>query len=99
MSGSLRQAARRLGNTLLRSQHQQRRFAGDLPAKPNQFVEALGERRENIEREFKWDARTLTNIAVFAGLVPYLIYRVTVKEFDNADAAAGRPKREMWGST
>jgi len=42
--------------------------------KANKYVEDLATRRENIEREFKWDGRTLTNIAVFAGLVPYLIY-------------------------
>ena len=56
------------------AQHQQRRFVGDLPVKPNKFIEDFATRRENIENEFVWNRRNLANIAVFAGLVPYLIY-------------------------
>lgn len=74
MSGALRQAGKRLSQRLAGTQLQQQRSAGDLPVKANKYVEDLATRRENIEREFKWDGRTLTNIAVFAGLVPYLIY-------------------------
>ncbi len=70
MSAALRQAVARLGSKV----GQQRRLAGDLPAKPNKFVEEGGTRRENIELEFKWNARTLTNIALFAGALPYVIY-------------------------
>ena len=56
------------------AQLQQRRHAGDLPVKPNQHIEDWGTRRENIENEFVWDAKTLLNIAIFAGAVPYLVY-------------------------
>lgn len=76
MSVALRQAARRMASRMA-GQHQQRRLAGDLPAKTNKFVEEGGARRENIEREFKWDGRTLTNIALFAGALPYVIYFYT----------------------
>lgn len=72
MVKKIAQAANTLGRRLWG--HQQRRFAGDLPVKPNKFVEEAGYRRENIEREFKWDGTTLTRIAVFGFIVPYGIY-------------------------
>lgn len=84
MSSALRQAARRLAgaaksskSSFNGSQLQQQRMAGDLPVKPNKFIEEAGTRRENIEREFKWDGRTLTKIALAAGVAPYLIYSYT----------------------
>ena len=78
MAMSLRQAAKKMaGRVVGGAQHQQARFAGDLPVKPNKFVEELGTRRENIEKEFKWDLRTLTNLALFAGVVPFVIYKYT----------------------
>lgn len=52
-------------------------MAGDLPVKPNKWIEEAGTRRENIEREFKWDGRTLIKIALAAGVAPYLIYSYT----------------------
>jgi len=57
------------------TQLQQQRFAGDLPVKTNKYVEDLATKRENIEHEFKWNSRTLTNIAIFAGVVPFVIYK------------------------
>ena len=78
MSGSLRSAVSSLGRRLGgAAQHQQRRHAGDLPVKPNKFVEANGYHRENVERDFRWSARSLTNIALWAVLFPYAIFRVT----------------------
>ena len=75
MSFALRQAAKKVASRVaLGSQHQQQRMAGNLPVKPNKFIEDMGTRRENIEREFKWDVPTLTKIAVFAGALPYVIY-------------------------
>ena len=48
---------------------------GDLPAKTNRYIEEWSTRREHIENEFRWNARTLTNLALFAGAVPFLIYQ------------------------
>ena len=73
MSFALRHAAKRVASRVA-SSHQQKRNAGDLPAKTNKFIEENGTRRENIEKEFKWDARTLSNIGIFAMAVPYVIY-------------------------
>ena len=33
--------------------HQQKRFIGDLPVKPNKYIEAWGTYRENVEYTFK----------------------------------------------
>jgi hypothetical protein len=83
MSSALREAARKIGraanskSSFARSQFQQKRMAGDLPVKPNKWIEEAGTRRENIEREFKWDGRTLIKIALAAGVAPYLIYSYT----------------------
>jgi hypothetical protein len=76
MSSRLCAAARGLGRRLGdAAQHQQRRSAGDLPVKPNKFVEANGFHRENVERDFRWNARTLTNIALAGVLFPYFIFK------------------------
>ena len=77
MAASLRQAARSLGGRLQSAQHQQRRLAGDLPVKPNRFVEANGYQREHVEKEFRFNGRTLTNIFLFAGVAPFIVYKLT----------------------
>lgn len=51
-----------------------KRFAGGLPVKPNKYIEDMAYRRENIEKEFRWTGRSLTNFVIFAGIVPYFIY-------------------------
>ena len=79
-------------------QKQQKRYEGDLPVKSNEFIEQLGYRRENIEREFVWDRKTLTKVFVFVGLVPYTIYHLAVKELHLSDEIAGRPPRKFMGS-
>ena len=77
MSAGLRAASRGFGRRLAGEvQHQQRRAAGDLPVKPNKYIEDHGYHMENVERDFRWSGRTLTNIAIFAVLVPYAIFRV-----------------------
>lgn len=30
-----------------------------------------------MHKPFRWDAKTLTNLAIFVGIVPALIYKVT----------------------
>lgn len=74
MASLLRQGLRVGKNAF---QQQQRRFAGNLPVKPNKFVEEWATRRELIEQEFKWDAKTMTQVVTFGFLVPYAIYTVT----------------------
>eukprot|EP00887_Chlorella_sp_A99_P004043 scaffold11.g4043.t1 len=98
---SLRRAAQGLAGRLARSgsQLQQRRFAGDLPVKQNKYVESWGTMREHVENDFRWDGRTLATLALFGGGVPYLIYQGCVREFNTVDEKAGRPKRDMWGSS
>lgn len=78
MAGAMRQICRAT-NAQMRgvAQHQQRRMAGNLPVKPNKFVEEWATRREHLESEFRWDGKTLTRIAVFAFAVPYAIYNIT----------------------
>lgn len=34
---------------------QQQRLVGNLPVKPNKYIEAWGTKREHIEETFKWD--------------------------------------------
>lgn len=71
----MRSAAGSLGSLLGRAwQVQQRRAVGNLPVKPNSFVESWGTRREHVENDFRWDTPTLTRLAVFAFGMPYAIY-------------------------
>ena len=77
--------------------YQQQRLAGDLPVKPNKYIEDWGTYRENVEYTFKWNLASISKIALFAVAVPVTIYTVTVKEFDTTDAAYNRPKRDFLG--
>ena len=78
--------------------HQQKRLIGDLPVKPNKYIEDWGTYRENVEYTFKWNAASFGKIALFGTAVPSLIYVVAIKEFDNTDAAYNRPKRDFLGT-
>lgn len=75
-----------------------KRWIGNLPVKPNSNIEKFASRRENIEREFKWDGPTLRRIVIWGLFVPYGVYSMTVAEFDKADEFGKKPKRDMWGS-
>ncbi|KAK9842101.1 hypothetical protein WJX81_008411 [Elliptochloris bilobata] len=44
---------------------QKRRALGDLPYKPNKYIEDWGTAREHIELTFKWDGKTLRTIALW----------------------------------
>ncbi|KAK2080527.1 hypothetical protein QBZ16_000380 [Prototheca wickerhamii] len=96
-SAALRQGLRQLCKA--GSQYQQKRFAGNLPVKPNKYIEDWATRRELIEQEFKWDAKTVSTVLAFGLVVPYTIYSVIVAEFEHVDDKAGRPKREVWGGS
>lgn len=77
---------------------QQQRTVGNLPVKPNKYIEDFGARRETIEKEFQWDGQTMRRIGLWGLLVPYGIYRMMLFEFDSTDAFGSKPKRDMWGS-
>ena len=101
MSGLYRQAGRvqQVFGLLKRpSLSQQKRFVGDLPVKPNKFVEDWGTYRENVEYTFKWNAQSFFKIGVAGLLVPALIYTVAVKEFDHTDERYNRGKRDFMGN-
>lgn len=55
----------------------QTRSVGNLPVKPNKFVEEFAHRRENIENEFTWDTQTISRIVIWGVLVPYGMYHMT----------------------
>ena len=56
-------------------------MAGGLDVHKNKFIEEWGARRENLEKTFRFNRKTLT-IALIAGVaLPYLIYQGTVDEF------------------
>ncbi|EFN51950.1 hypothetical protein CHLNCDRAFT_139616 [Chlorella variabilis] len=96
----LRQAASQLrGRTAAAAQHQQQRLAGNLPVKPNKFVEEWGTRREHVENEFRWDAKTLMTIALWVGVAPYAVYKGSIGEFNHVDRAYNRSERAMLGNT
>lgn len=76
----------------------QKRAVGNLPVKPNRYIEDFGARRETIEKEFRWDGPTTRRVLVWGLAVPYAVYRMMVYESDATDAFGGKPKRDMWGS-
>ena len=80
------------------SLHQQKRLIGDLPVKPNKYIEDWGTYRENVEYTFKWNSASFFKIALFGMAVPATIYTVAVREFDNTDEAYNRPKRDFMGN-
>lgn len=53
--------------------------------------------RRSLERS--WDGKTLARLAVFVGLVPALVWKATIAEFDHVDRSAGRSQRQMLGSS
>lgn len=80
------------------SSYQQQRLIGDLPVKPNKYIEDWGTYRENVEYTFKWNSASLFKIALFGMAVPVTIYTFAVKEFDKTDEAYNRPKRDFLGN-
>lgn len=94
-AGKLQNAANQLKTPSL---YQQKRFIGDLPVKPNKYIEDWGTYRENVEYTFKWNAKSFLKIATFSMLVPALIYTTAVKEFDHTDEKYNRAKRDFMGN-
>eukprot|EP00877_Chromochloris_zofingiensis_P012758 jgi/Chrzof1/7736/Cz02g34220.t1 len=105
MAGVLKTAAsavkKGLGVQPMRHSFQQQRNAGgfsDMYVKKNRYVEQWLDRRENIEREFKWDNRTLTAVLILFVGVPVGLYNALVWSAHQEDEYAGRPPRDfLWG--
>ena len=99
MSSAVRSTLSTTGRRLLQgtaaSSCQQQRFAGNLPVKSNQHIEAWGTLRENLEQHFKFDGTAYLRIALWAVGFPLFIYKVSIAEFDKADTRYGREKRDM----
>ena len=79
------------------SSHQQLRFAGDLPVKPNKYVEDWAHYRENVEYSYRWDRQTWTRLGLWLFAFPYGVYCITVSEFNKTDRAYGREPRDFMG--
>lgn len=76
---------------------QQSRALGDLPYKPNKYLEDWGTAREHIELTYKWDGKTLRTIAMWMVIFPYIAYNITCREFQKSDRLFGREERQFWG--
>ncbi|CAL5218932.1 g681 [Coccomyxa viridis] len=95
LRGFAESASRALISTRNTTGLQQQRLAGDLPVKPNKFVEAWGTKREHIEETYKWDGDVWRTIGIYVFAVPILIYTVIKKEYHNSDRTYGRKEREF----
>lgn len=98
MAGVLRagKLASRLSQTL-QLQSQQTRTVGNLPVKTDKYIEQWATYREHIPfaNGFKFDARTVGRIAMWVGVFPYFLYRVSTAEFNHSDELYHRKKRDM----
>eukprot|EP00212_Chloropicon_laureae_P002035 CAMPEP_0197485238 /NCGR_PEP_ID=MMETSP1311-20131121/232_1 /TAXON_ID=464262 /ORGANISM="Genus nov. species nov., Strain RCC856" /LENGTH=104 /DNA_ID=CAMNT_0043027915 /DNA_START=57 /DNA_END=371 /DNA_ORIENTATION=- len=75
----------------------QKRSVGNLPVRPNSYVEDWAHNRENIELTFKWNAKTLAILGTAGLLTPYLIYNLCVDEFHSMQKMAGKPRQKYMG--
>ena len=82
MAGRLTQVFRAVDQSLKhQAAHVQKRYVGNLPVKPNPYVEDWATKRENVELTFKFDGKTLATLGVAAVTVPYMIYHMCISEF------------------
>lgn len=70
-------------------------MAGGMEVNKNKYIEEWGTARENLEKNFRWTRRNLALCGIFGLLVPYLVYKGTVKDFHMQDEDAGRPPRKF----
>ncbi|CAK9219389.1 unnamed protein product [Sphagnum troendelagicum] len=73
-------------------------MAGGMEVHKNRYVEDWGTARENLEKTFRFNRRTLTLAIIFGIAVPYVTYRGIVAEFNKQDELAGRPPRKFLGA-
>mmetsp|Transcript_28262 Transcript_28262/g.50499 ORF Transcript_28262/g.50499 Transcript_28262/m.50499 type:complete len:108 (-) Transcript_28262:262-585(-) len=101
-STGLRTAGRRAAALLRQpgasAQLQTQRSVGKLPVTPNKYVEDWGTSREHLEDGFTFTRGNMARFAAFGIGFPLFCYWGTVRDYDNADAYWGRPKKDLWGS-
>ncbi|KAH9531502.1 hypothetical protein CY35_19G041600 [Sphagnum magellanicum] len=73
-------------------------MAGGMDVHKNRYVEEWAAARENLEKTFRFNRRTLTLATIFGIVVPYVTYRGIVAEFHKQDQLAGRPPRKFLGA-
>ncbi len=56
-------------------------MAGGMDVHKNRYVEEWAAARENLEKTFRFNRRTLTLATIFGIVVPYVTYRGIVAEF------------------
>jgi len=81
----------------VRAGAQQRQALGDLPYKPNKYIEDWGTAREHIELTYRWDGKTLRTVALWMVAFPWFLYNVTAFEFQKSDRKYGREERKFAG--
>ncbi|KAJ0479351.1 putative NADH:ubiquinone reductase (H(+)-translocating) [Helianthus annuus] len=60
---------------------QTNKMGGDMEANKKKFIEDWGTMRENLEHNFCWTRRNLAIVGIFRVVIPYLVYKGTVREF------------------
>lgn len=70
-------------------------MAGGLDVHKNHYIEDYGAKRENLEKVFRFNRRTLALALTFGVAVPYLVYRGCVSEFHKQDEMDGKPYRKF----
>eukprot|EP00850_Spirogloea_muscicola_P019167 SM000185S04026 [mRNA] locus=s185:42297:43262:- [translate_table: standard] len=70
-------------------------MGGGMDCRKNVHIEDWGTARENLEKVFRLNRRTVP-VAIFFGLVvPFAVYRGIVSEFHKLDEDAGVPLRKF----
>lgn len=70
-------------------------MAGGMAVNKNKFIEDWGTHRENLEKYFRLNRRTLGIILTFGVFVPVLTYKGVVAEFNKHDLDHGNPPRKF----
>ncbi|CAI7746076.1 unnamed protein product [Closterium sp. NIES-54] len=70
-------------------------MAGGLDVHKNKYIEDWGTRRENLEKIFRFNRRTLSIAALAIVVLPVVVYRGTIAEFRKQEELEGRPQRKF----
>ncbi|KAJ7531310.1 hypothetical protein O6H91_14G039700 [Diphasiastrum complanatum] len=70
-------------------------MAGGMEVKKNVHVEEWGAHRENLEKFFRFNRRTIGYGVFFGIAVPLILYKGIVMEFHKQDQDAGRSPRKF----
>ncbi|KAJ7545362.1 hypothetical protein O6H91_09G116900 [Diphasiastrum complanatum] len=70
-------------------------MAGGMEVKKNVHVEEWGAYRENLEKAFRFNRRTIGYGLCFGIAVPLILYKGILAEFHKQDHEAGRAPRKF----